>query len=261
MAAHFHDRQRVAVGAGQHAVYHRRVERHACGRAQQVRRRIVGQPADLDGRKLGERRRLVLIADREDDSDPVGVQTARDESQYQGRLGIHPLGVVDRAQHWLIRGRAREQRQAGQPDEETIWLRAGLQAESHPQRLALRRRKFADQRQERDEQLMHAAVLQTDLRLNGREGRDSEPGRRADRIARHGRLAHSVTATEHQHSAEPPPDEFQELVDGFTLGATVQQWPLGMLPPARDGDPSARCLSTWHPARIGGHTVTPCSQC
>jgi hypothetical protein len=70
-----------------------------------------------------------------------------------------------------------------------------------------------------------------------------------------------MTATEHQDTAEPAPDEFQELVDGITLAATVQQWPLRMLPPARDGDSSVTCLSSWHPARIGGHTITPRIQC
>jgi hypothetical protein len=96
-----------------------------------------------------------------------------------------------------------------------------LEAESHPQRLTLRGRKIADQGQERDEQLVHTAVLQADLRLNGGEGRDQEPGRRADRIARHGRLAHTVTATDHQHPAKSPPDELQELVDGLALAAAV----------------------------------------
>src|ERR1700733_4001363 len=104
---------------------------------------------------------------------------------------------------------------------------------------------------------MHSPILQIDLRLNGGEGRDREPGRRADRVAGHARLADPVTATEHEHSAEPLVHEFQELVDGFTLGTAVQQWPLGELPPAREGNPSARRLSTWHPARIGGHIVTP----
>jgi hypothetical protein len=73
------------------------------------------------------------------------------------------------------------------------------------------------------------------------------------------RLAHTVTATEHQHTAEPLPDELHKLANRITLAAAVQQWPLRMLPPVRDGDLNTRCLSTRHPARVADHPLPPAS--
>ena len=84
-------------------------------------------------------------------------------------------------------------------------------------------------------------------------------------MAYEGRLAHSVTATQHQHPAETPPDALQKLAKGITLAAVVQQRPLRALPRARYRNPGARCRSliveagTRRPAHVAGHPLPPAS--
>jgi hypothetical protein len=141
------------------------------------------------------------------------------------------------AQHWLVRGRTREQRQARQPDKKAADDGASLQAESHPDRLPLRDRKIIDQRQARDQQLMHRAVLELYLRFDPGDHAYLEPSGCLHRVAGQAGLADSVTTTEHQHAAGTAPDDAQQIIDRGPLSVPVKQRPLSTRPPARRHGP------------------------
>jgi len=95
----------------------------------------------------------------------------------------------------------------------------------------VRNRQLVNERQERDEQLLHRAVGQVDLRLNPGDGNGPEFRRCPNRVIDQGGLARSLAAAEHQHRAEVLPDEFQKLINPGSLSASVQQGPLRTLRP------------------------------
>ena len=229
LGTELHQRERVIAGVGQDAVDGLRVEGSARDRAEQLARLGVGQAVHRDRRKLLEHLLGGRFADAGDEADAVRVQAAGDEAEHLRRFGIEPVRVIDDAQQRLFFGRPGKQRQRRQSHQEPLRRRPRFLAESDPQRAPLRRRQVVQLRQERDQQLVQAAELHADLRLDAGDAGNPQVRRCGDRVLEQRRLPDPGPSAQHQRAAEATAHRVQDPVDRRPFGPAVKQREL--LPP------------------------------
>ena len=105
-------------------------------------------------------------ARRAHDSDPLGMETAGDETENLSGGVVEPLRVVDDADERLLLGDLGEQRQRGQPDQEPVGRSPRAQSEHRGERIALRIGQAIDSIHHRRAELMEPAVGQLHLGLD-----------------------------------------------------------------------------------------------
>src|SRR5581483_8447025 len=129
------ERERIAVALDEQLLEDGGVERTVDAVEEKRPRLGVRQAVEAQLRKP----RKNLVADSgargEDERDPLGVQTPCDETEDLLRGSVQPLRVVHDADERLMLRDLGEERQDGEPDEESIRRRSGAQAEDRRQRV------------------------------------------------------------------------------------------------------------------------------
>ena len=164
---HLEQRQRVARGALDEALAHRR--RHVVG--EESVGLGHGQAAQREHRDpLGQPGRCGLAARRDEEGDGVRAQPAGGEPDRRRGLRVQPLGIVDEHQHRRQLGGGREHGQGRRGNQEGVRRRGGVRpAQCRGQRLRLRRGQPVRQFPQRAQQTDQPAVRQRCLGL-GAEG-------------------------------------------------------------------------------------------
>ena len=117
--------------------------------------------------ELGKARKIANgIADREDQRDPFGKQSSRDERERLGRRTIEPLCVVDEAEQRLLLGGVREKTENREPDEKRVRRRAVGQSEGDAERVTLWIRETLGELEERRTELLQRRVVELHLPLD-----------------------------------------------------------------------------------------------
>ena len=143
----------------------------------------------------------VAVASREQEGQPLGLQSARHEQQGCGGGFVEPLRVVGDREHGCLLGGLPEQAQGGEEDQEPIGLALFL-SERPAQRSCLRGRQPVDEAQHRAQQTLQGRVRQRGLRLDARGPQHGETVRIANSSVEQRRLAHARQAVQDQHG--PP---------------------------------------------------------
>ena len=143
------------------------VERRVRDAGQQAAGRHVVQPAQ---REFGQPGQVIRCggrrADREDQRDRLGQQTAPDEPEHLRRRLIEPLGVIHHAQHRPFPGRPGQQAERGHRDQEPVRAAARVHPERGAEPAPLRFRQRAEPAEQRPTQLMQAREGQFHLRFD-----------------------------------------------------------------------------------------------
>ena len=145
--------------------------------------------------------RLHPLAFREHEDNRLRRQTPRHEREHLRRRPVKPLGVIDKAhQRMLLRG-VREHAEHREPDEKSIGLRTGAQAEGDLQRPALRGRQPFAAVQQSDAKLMQTREGQLHLPFRADRANDPAPHCALARVLEKGRFADPGLAAQHQDAA------------------------------------------------------------
>ena len=152
-------------------------------------------------RASGPRQAARSNAPREDQSDRLGLQAARDERNDLRRGAIEPLLVIHQADERLLLGHLGEQAEHGQRDEEAIRRRPGTDTKRRPQRITLRKRQTLEVVEHRHQQLVQAGKGKLHLRLDTRGAHHPTTGCVLGHVFQQHRLPHSRFATHDQHPA------------------------------------------------------------
>ena len=114
---------------------------------------------------------------------------------------------------------AGEQAQRGQPDEKSIRLRAGVQAERGCQRVTLRCGQPSETVEQARAELMQAREGELHLPLHPGCAKDPTAIGALRRVLQEGRFADAGLAPQDQHRAASPLSFSEQLIEPRTLGA------------------------------------------
>ena len=146
-------------------------------------------------------RSFTRLADRDEEDQALGVEASSDERQELLRLAIEPLRIVDDAEHGCLHGKAGEQCQNGEPDEETVGGARFDPTEGGLQRSALRRGKALGLAEDRQEEAMKPCEAQALLGLDAVDPQHPESLRLLPRSHQERRLADAGFAPQHEGPA------------------------------------------------------------
>jgi hypothetical protein len=110
-----------------------------------------------------------------------------------------------------------------------LWRRPCFLSERDPQCAPLRRRQVVQLRQARDQQLVQAAELHADLRLDTGDAANPQVRCRGDGVLEQRRLPDPGPSAQHQRAAEAAAHGVQDPVDRGPFGLAVEQHEL--IPP------------------------------
>jgi hypothetical protein len=230
-------RQGVAARLGDDLIAHALVQPPRHGRRQQRARDVFGEAGDDHLRQAVELGDVVGLPNGEHDGDPLRQQAPRYEGQRLRRRPVEPLHVVDEAHERLRLGRAGQQAQDGQGDDEAIRCSAVLHPERDAQRVLLRAGQGLEAVEHGRAQLMQPGEGELHLGLD-----PSDPGDTALRgllgdVRQQRRLAHPGLTPQDLHRALPRADALQLTVQHLALvTAALQHGAWSLSAPARGAD-------------------------
>ena len=219
-ARQLQQRQRIAVRACDDGVAPRGVDPVA----DQLPRLGIGEAPDTQLDDAGQRERLAgLVADREQQHDPLGLQTARGEAESVRRLVVEPRRVVEQGEQRLLVGGVGEKRKNPHADQEPIGLALVRKPERAAERARLRLREPVDPVLDRPQQLVQRGVRKLSLGLD--PGRPQHPEVAGHRrcLLEQGGLADAGLAADDQRPAGPEPGCGEKLSEPCQLGLTTDQ--------------------------------------
>ena len=112
--------------------------------------------------------------------------------------GIQPMGVVDDAQHDVLLGRGRQQRQGGHAHQERLHRRPVVLPERHSQRPGLRTGELLPQPRQGPQQTVERRERQRRLDLEPLRAQHRRVSGLDDELVQQGRLPHTRLAAHHQ---------------------------------------------------------------
>ena len=119
------DRHREALRLGDDPRRNVAVDRALHHRGQEVVGVLFGEVADADGRDpLQQVLPVEGVTQTEEQHDAVRVQPASHQAQRRKRLAIEPLRIINHTHERLVESGCGEEREGGQPGDESIRRRA-----------------------------------------------------------------------------------------------------------------------------------------
>ena len=222
---------------GKYSVAHALVQGRADDRREQLPRGGIRQSADPQLGQPGQLLKPAWLALCEQKDDGLGGQATGHERQHLAEdRSSHWTSSTRQTQRMLLR-RVREQAEHGEPDEESIGLRARAQAERGRQRVALWRRQPLPTVQQSHAQLMQAGERELHLPLRPNRAQDPAALGAVRGVIQQGRFSYSRLAAQHQHAAPPRVRFCQQLIERRTLGPAAGQ-PGAHVPSRRNGHPN-----------------------
>ena len=155
--------------------------------------------------------------------DPLGKEAAGDEPEDLRGGIVEPLRVVDDADERLLLGDLGEQRQRGEPNQESVGRRAGAPTEHGCERVALGGGQAVEVIQHRRAELVDAAVGELHLRLDANGRRDVPARDTLGYVVQQRALARAGFAAKDDNSAPTGERVGQDPVKCLALGTTSEK--------------------------------------
>ena len=155
--------------------------------------------------------------------DPVRAQTACAEEERTRGGGVQPVGVVDHAQHEVLLGRGRQQRQGRHAHQERLHRRPVVLPERHPQRPGLRDGQLLPQPGQWAQQTMERRERQGRLDLETLRAQHRRVPGLVGELVEQGRLPHTRLAAHDQAASGSVSRLLDERSQEGPLGLTADQ--------------------------------------
>ena len=243
-ARELEERQRVAVALRDDLVADGRIHRTDQVLQQQCARIALAEPAHEELGEPGQDRVADPRPCGSNERHPLCEESACDEREDLRGGSVEPMRVVDDPDERPVLRRLGEQRQRREPDEEPVGRSPVVHPEDRLERVTLRERQPGEVIEQREAELVQAAVGELHLGLDPRGPNVVGPGTFdvIGQVAEQRGLAHAGLATKHEHPTPALAHINQEAIKRLTLGLPPEESHERPLPPP------AGALSAAHPS-------------